>query len=89
MSDEVELSGMARRVLEKMRAYPDNYWYDLKQLGGVFRPNDLVRLDRAYSELERDGLVRPSGEDYSFFGHTKTLYRLTQKGLVSPMEPAR
>ena len=77
----MQISHLAERLLAVHAARPDDLFYGAAALGTLFYGADLVRLDDAYRRLELAGLVAEAGEDMSFFGDRKVLYRITPEGL--------
>lgn len=76
----MELSLLAENLLDRMRTGKARSSYDTEVLGSMFRPGDVARLDDAYRELEREGLIERTRAEFSFFGDIKPIYRLSAKG---------
>ena len=80
MAANPELSCLALTLLSHMADQPDRIEYNTRVLGGMFRDEDVARLDSAYEELVEAGLVERSGQIVSFFGSTKALCKITPEG---------
>lgn len=87
------LTDLALSLLLDMEAAPQRVEYNTRVLGGMFRNEDVERLDAAYAELLDRRLVERAGAVISFFGAPKSLARITSAGLefaeLSRMEMAR
>jgi hypothetical protein len=74
------LSPLAESLLREMATRPDHVEYNTRVLGGMFRDEDVARLDSAYKELLQAEMVEHAHAVISFFGKPKTLYRITERG---------
>jgi len=72
----MQLSPLAEQVLADHRAQPDHVFYDDDALGSLFESQELDRLDAAYLELEKAGLMERAGVVVSIYGRPKALFRL-------------
>ena len=77
---KLDLSAMAELLVRRMMKEPDRERYDIDVFRGIFREYDIVRLDDAYSELEREGLIERTGAIVMFFNAPKRIYRLSELG---------
>jgi DNA-binding HxlR family transcriptional regulator len=75
------LTELSEQLLRTHAQRPNQLFYGVDVLGGLFRDTDLARLDETYNELARAGLMERSGSVVSYFGMPKTLYRITEKGI--------
>lgn len=74
------LSALASGLLREMASQPSRIEYNTRVLGGAFEDADIDRLDVAYRDLLKAGLVEPAGAVASFFGAPKQLFRITSEG---------
>lgn len=74
------ISNLAERLLKLHQQSPDMLFYGTDVLGSMFRDADLARLDSAYNQLAREGLMERTGEAFTYFGVPKKFYQLTKKG---------
>ena len=77
---KLDLSAMAELLVRRMMKEPDRERYDIDVFTGLFRERDIVRLDEAYAELERAGLIERTGRIVRFFQAPKRIYRLSPLG---------
>lgn len=80
-NNPVELSDIARRLLQAMALNPNRLEYQTSVLGGSFLDSDIERLDAAYEELENHNFAVYSGTSISFFGAQKPLRKITDVGI--------
>jgi hypothetical protein len=74
------LSSLAATLLRDLAASPSRVEYNTRLLGGMFEEPDLSRLDAAYAERRKAGLIEAEGATISFFGTPKSLHRITPNG---------
>ncbi len=82
------VSDLALMLLREMAEAPGRIEYNTRVLGGMFRDDDVVRLDAAYAELSKRGLIEKAGAVVSFFGQPKSLFRITESGKKAVPEKA-
>ena len=74
------ISDLSHKLLRMHAQRPDELLYGIKALGGAFRETDVQRLDEAYDELAKAGLLEKTGAVLSFFGAPKRIYKITPLG---------
>ena len=74
------ISDLSYKILRMHAERPDELFYGVKALGGAFRETDVQRLDEAYHELAKAGLLEKTGAVLSFFGAPKPIYKITELG---------
>lgn len=70
------LSPLAARILADHRRAPEAAFYDLASLGSFFDSAAVERLDQAYTELVREGLVERTLGMVTFGGNRRSMFRL-------------